>query len=89
MKSTFLASAAALGARAVAFARTLPANEPVLLGQAVAGGLTVAATLGLHMTAPQIAGVAAAVQGATAFVLRALVSPAYPIVPPQTGAPPQ
>ena len=85
MKLPSLAGVTALATRIFAYLRSLPANEPLVVGQAVSATLTLGMTLGMHLTAPQIAGAATGVTSLTTLVLRALVTPAYPINPTPKG----
>jgi hypothetical protein len=50
-------------------------NEPVLIGAAVRAVILAAVSLGLDLTAEQVAAVMAAVEGVLALVTRALVTP--------------
>jgi hypothetical protein len=62
-------------AAVVAYIRSLPANEPLIIGGAVSTTLTLVATFGLNLPGPQIAAVAAGSISVTTFVMRAAVSP--------------
>lgn len=53
----------------------LPANEPVLVGNAVTAVLTVAMGFGLHMSLEQIASVGVVTQLVVSLVIRAVVTP--------------